>query len=61
MRCGLERRIAQAEIAAAAKSPLDQKAAKHRQSLRTTVDLCESIRRRFQQMGICLALIAFPA
>jgi hypothetical protein len=48
-------------MAAAAKSPLDQKAAKHRQSLRTTVDLCESIRRRFQQMGICLALIAFPA
>jgi hypothetical protein len=48
----LERRLARAEISAAAIPWADRKVARHRASLRVRVSLCDLIRQRLQAMGI---------
>jgi hypothetical protein len=56
MRRDLERRLARVELNAYAISCADRQAARHRQSLRTQVNLHQLIRERLQLMGIDPAL-----
>src|SRR5271157_3196792 len=51
-----KRRLARAEIAASAVHAADRHAASDRQSLRTSVVICEKIRERFLLMGLDPAL-----